>query len=316
MANGKILWLFGDTWYGKIRNGRHEDATIVNNSIAIQHGTLPSDAMLTFFTGRTQDGQPTAFIRPVDDRGWLWIYHGIAVDNGLYLFFVQLERTDNRNSFGFKIMESWLAYVSNPMEPPPNWRWKQYRIPWDHFSTTGDTLFGSSLLREDDFIYIYGTTENVIGEIRHKSMILARVPESQILQFDRWRFYSDGSWSSDFKKSSRLCGDMANEFSVSYLEALERYIIVYTEKGFSENIVVRFAPRPWGPWSEPSRIYACPEAEGAKSVFCYAAKGHPALSSAPDEIIVTYVASSLDFSKITNDATLYRPRFLRVRFEE
>ena len=43
---------------------------------------------------------------------------------------------------------------------------------------------------------------------------------------------------------------------------------------------------------------------------------HPELSPAADEIIVTYVANSLDFAKMADDARLYRPRFLRVRFRE
>ena len=38
----------------------------------------------------------------------------------------------------------------------------------------GDTFFGSSLLRKDRHIYIYGTTEEVQDQLRRKSMILAQ----------------------------------------------------------------------------------------------------------------------------------------------
>ncbi len=216
-------------------------------------------------------------------------------------------------SFGFKIIGSQLGHVVNPGDSPDNWRLTRHRIPWGRFSATGDTLFGSSLLKENKIIYIFGTTEDVNGEIRRKSMILARVPETQLDQFDQWRFYSGGEWTTDFNKSSRLCSDMANEFSVSYLAALEKYVVVYTAKGFSKKIVARFAPNPWGPWSEPEVLYECPEERWGADVFCYAAKGHPELSLTPDEIIVSYVASSLDFEKMAADARLYRPRFLRVR---
>ena len=34
----RTLWLFSDTWVGKIRNGRRTDATIVNNSVGVQEG--------------------------------------------------------------------------------------------------------------------------------------------------------------------------------------------------------------------------------------------------------------------------------------
>jgi len=316
LADDKILWLFGDTWYGEVRGGSHADAVIVNNSIAIQRGRMVPGASVAFYSGQTPAGQPRAFIRPDNNHSWFWIYDGIRVGKSLYLFLVELERTADLKSFGFKIIGSQLAHVSNPGDPPDSWRWLQQNIPWSRFSTTGDTLFGSSVLKDNQFIYIYGTTEVVNGEMRRKSMILARVPATQLGQFDRWRFYSGGQWEADFNKSSGLCSDMANEFSVSFLAAIGKYVLVYSEKGISKNIVVRFAPEPWGPWSEPRRIYACPEADRSTNVFCYAAKGHPDLSDAPDELIVTYVANSLDFEKVAADATLYRPRFLRVRFRD
>jgi len=314
LADDKILWLFGDTWYGDVRGGRHVDAVIIHNSIAIQRGQMPSGASLEFYTGLLPSGNPRAFFQPDDNSGWFWIYDGIRVGQGLYLFLVQLERTPERNSFGFKIVGSQMGHVPNYGDAPGNWRLTRHHIPWGRFSAAGDTLFGSSLLKADKYIYIYGTTEAVDGLIRRKSMILARAPETELDRFDRWRFYSAGKWSTDFNKASRLCSDMANEFSVSYLPAIGKYIVVYTEKGFSKHIAMRFAPDPWGPWSAPRRIYACPEADRGKDVFCYAAKGHPDLSPAPDELIITYVANSLDFDKMAADATLYRPRFLRVRF--
>jgi len=316
LADDEILWLFGDTWYGEVREGRHMDAVIIKNSIAIQQGRMPPGASVQFYTGLSPDGSPRAFVQPDDHRGWFWIYDGIRVGKELYLFLVQLERTTDRKSFGFKIVGSQLGHVANPGDDPANWRLARQRIPWGRFSAAGDTLFGSSLLKADKHIYIYGTTEVVEGQIRRKSMILARAPETELAQFDRWRFYSAGKWSTDFNKSSGLCSDMANEFSVSYLPAIGKYVAVYSEKGFSRHIAMRLAPDPWGPWSAPQRIYVCPEADRSQDVFCYAAKGHPDLASAPDEIIITYVANSLDFAKVAADATLYRPRFLRVRISK
>jgi len=203
----------------------------------------------------------------------------------LYIFLLLLERTADRKSFGFKIVGSQLGQVTNPGDAPADWRLIRHRIPWRRFSVSGD-----------------------------KSMILARAPETRLEQFDQWCFFSAGQWVEDFDQTSRLCNDMANEFSVSYLAAIDQYVVVYSESGFSKNIAARFAPDPWGPWSEPRRIYACPDADRSDDIFCYAAKGHPDLSPASDAIIVTYVANSVDFTTMAADATLYRPHFLRVRF--
>ena len=36
LSDDLILWLFGDTWLGDICDGAHVNATIVNNTVAIQ----------------------------------------------------------------------------------------------------------------------------------------------------------------------------------------------------------------------------------------------------------------------------------------
>jgi hypothetical protein len=316
LSDQEILWLFGDTWYGEVREGRHENATIINNSIAIQRGIVPPHVTVDFYSGESSEAKPLAFFRPSDGRGWFWFYDGIKVSKKLHLFLLQIERTEDPNSFGFTIRETRLASVANPGDPPESWRASQLRIPWQRLSPDGDTIFGSALLRENDFIYIYGTTENITGGVRKKYMILARVPAAKLQQFNQWQFFSSGRWTYDFNGLSRLAGDFANEYSVSYLASLGKYIAVYTANGASKDIVARFASHPWGPWSEPEILYECPEQSWGPDVFCYAAKGHPELSAAPDEIVVTYIASSRDFDKIVDNAGLYRPRFLRVKFSD
>jgi hypothetical protein len=314
LSDNLILWLFGDTWFGEIRERAHVDAVIVNNSIAIQHGPSPPDVAVEFFIGRGPDGAPAAFIRPDDGPGWFWIYHGVRTSAGLYLFLIQIERTETPHDFGFKAIGTWLGHVANPEKIPADWRITRVRIPYENFSPSGDSLLGSSVLKNGGFIYIFGTTEKIIDGLHQKYMILARVPEKEFADFGAWRFFAEGEWSSDFSKAAGLCDHMANEYSVSFLPALGKYVAVYSDNGVSENIVARLAPQPWGPWGDPVILYQCPEMKRDAQVFCYAAKGHPELSTAPDEIIVTYVANSTDFEKITKDAELYRPRFLNIRF--
>ena len=315
LTDDLTLWFFGDTWMGDIRDGEHVNATIVNNTVAIQHGLSPSKASVEFYFGRTPAGKPGAFIRPADGRGWFWIYHGVLTRQGLYLFLVQIERTAEPSGSGFKIIGTWLGYVVNFKDPPDQWQIDQHRIPWGDFSSSVATFFGSWVLKQGPWLYVYGTTEDVVDGFHHKYMIVARVAENRLSEFDQWRFYVKGNWSPDFTKAERLCAGMANEYSVSFLPSLEKFIVVYNENGSSRNIAARFASQPWGPWSPPADLYQCPEMSWGKDILCYAAKGHPELSITPDELIVTYVANSTDFYKMAADARLYRPRFIRVRFK-
>jgi hypothetical protein len=60
-------------------------------------------------------------------------------------------------------------------------------------------------------------------------------------------------------------------------------------------------------------VYRCPEMDWAPKVFCYAAKAHPELTKAPDELLITYAANAWNFWDLFSDARLYWPRFVRVK---
>jgi hypothetical protein len=309
-----FAWFFGDTWIDRVKGDRHHEATLVNNSMAIQQGTAAATAEMRFFFSRDANGQPAAFIRPNDGRGWFWIFDGVTTPEGLYIFLIQIDRTSGDTVFGFQVVGTWLGHVSNPGESPLSWRITQSKVPGSTFSTAGGILWGSAIVPIDDFLYIYGTVEEVNGNVARKHMILARAPASSLADFSTWRFYADGNWVMDYRRVSRLSADMPHEYSVTYLPALKQYAAVYSEDGLSKNILLRLSPAPEGSWGEPIQIFQCPEAEWDESIFCYAAKAHADLSRRPDRLIITYIANSVDFDRVANDVRLYRPRFLQLNF--
>jgi hypothetical protein len=308
------IWFFGDTWIGQVKNGRHLNATLINNSVAIQQGKNPATATIDFYFGGAAEGGPAALFQPADGRGWFWVFDAVMTQKGLYVFLIQTERTQGDAVFDFKVIGTWLGHVDNPAEVPSKWRIGQTRMPWTEFSASGAILWGSAVLKVDDVLFVYGTAEDGSGAVRAKHMILARVPLSMLADFSQWRFYAGGSWVSDFKRASRLLANVPNEYSVSYLAGLKQYALVYSEDGLSKNILTRLSREPQGPWGDAIRLYQCPEAQWDDSIFCYAAKAHEILARDPDELVITYIANSLDFNKMANDARLYRPRFLRATF--
>lgn len=309
--NGEgILWLFGDTFIGSIQDGSHVNATLVNNTLAVQRGKFPG-AEIEFFWGRKGD-ENAAFFLPPDGRGWFWPYHGIRVPSGLYLFLVQVERAQGPTGFDFQTVATWLAWVKHPDAIPDTWDVKMHRIPF----SGKDRIFGSAVLARDDFILIYGIKDRLTEGFVEKAVLLAKAPAENPADFSRWSFYSSGGWVKDPDSADPVCGRGANEFSVSYLPALKRFIMVYTEDSLSEYIVYRLAEHPEGPWSDPVRFYQCPEVHWDPRIFCYAAKGHPPLSRLTKELVFSYTTNSTDFRLIEKDARFYRPRFFRLLFEE
>ena len=314
LNHNTIFWFFGDTWIGQIKNNRRVNATIINNTVAIQQGKNPATAAMKFYYHHAEGQRPAALIRPEDDRGWFWIFDGVVTPEGLYVFLIQIERTPGNAVFDFNVVSTWLGLIANPDDLPTHWRITQTKVPWSTFSAAGGMLWGSAILQLDDFLYVYGTAEVAGNDIVRKHMILARVPVSSLADFSQWRFFAEGDWVSDHRRVSLLSADMPHEYSVTYVPALQRFVAVHSEDGLSDTILLRLSPNPQGPWGEPISIFQCPEAGRDDSIFCYAAKAHSALSERPDQLIVTYIANSVDFNTVVDDTRLYRPRFLRVTF--
>jgi hypothetical protein len=314
LSDTVTLWLYSDTWIGDIVDGQHKDATMINNTIALQSGKEPSKASVKFFWRTTKEGKPAVFITPADGVGWFWIFDGILADGNLYLFLMQIVKTDEKSVFGFKNIGTWLGEVDNPQEEPLKWRIKQHKVPYGRYSQNSEMLFGSAVMKDRDFVYIYGCNEEWKMGIGRLSMIVARVQSQKLADFEKWRFWNGADWVADANKAKGLFDGIATEYSVSFQPALKKYVVIYTELGMSKNILMRFSPTPVGPWSAPHKIYECPEYNWHKTYFCYAAKGHQEISS-PDELIITYVCNSTDFWQMASDARIYYPRFLRVKFD-
>ena len=278
LTNDLTLWLFSDTFIGEVRDGHRVGAAMITNSAALQHGNNAANARVEFFYGKSNDGKPAALVAPADGKGFFWLFDGVMARRKMFLFLTQIEHTDDKSAFGFRQIGTWLGEVSNPTAPPTQWHIIQKQIPFAHFGTGGSRSFGSAILATNGFVYIYGTDER---KGMGKTMILARAPEGTLGDFATWQFCTRNGWSPNVEAAMNLCSGMASEYSVSWLPALRRYVLICTEIGLSEKIIARTAVDPWGPWSAPTVVYRCPDTKGDKRIFCYAAKAHPMLASAP-----------------------------------
>lgn len=231
----------------------------------------------------------------------------------LYLISSQIVKKENDESvFGFESVGNYILSVNNPYDEPTKWRIEEFRVPF--FLSTEDTEidFGIAQFKKDGYIYVYGV------EFRRKEneryMLLCRVPEEQFLNFDNWEFFSKDQWVKDFRKAARLCNHFGAEYSVSFHPFLNKFITVYTELGLSEKIMLRTADNPEGPWSEQIEIYKAPETGWSKTYFCYAGRAHIELSG-PKDLLISYVCNSFDFLEMGSDARIYRPKFIRIKFD-
>src|SRR6476646_1822555 len=182
MGEVKTLWLFSDTWVGKIDKGKRAGATIVNNSAAVQEG-IGKEAKVRFFVRRDMEGKPAALITPADGHGWFWLQAGARVDGRLYLFLAQIEKTGDPGVFGFRQIGQWLGVVENSDDEPTAWRIEQKKVPCSMFTAERNVCFGAATLRVGDDLYVYGIDEDRQKDTLKRHLIVARVAADKVDDF-------------------------------------------------------------------------------------------------------------------------------------
>lgn len=332
LLDGRILWMFGDTWIGDIRKGRHaRNSELVNNSLAVHEipdsgNWAPPDPSAIRFYWQRSGQKNLAWIRPDSGSGsdWYWPSgNGLMVKDALdrfrLIFFMnQLARMpDSDEMWAFYRRGNVLATVSNPGEDVPDWRIQKISIPARQ-SKTEKIGWGAALLSvpvsgqtRGGFLYIFGIDESDLG---NKKLILARSPAGRVEDTGAWQAYlGNGDWGSFASECHPIAEHLASELSVEpvVIGDTRWFVMVHSEDGFGSHILMRMARNPEGPWSMPFPVYRVEDVRKDKSLVTYAAKSHACLSRT-GELLISYVINAIDFDKVIQDADLYRPRFIRI----
>ncbi len=342
LRDGRTLWLFGDTWIGKVLDNRHAPGSqMVNNSLGLLptpspgSGKAPSPDLAKFYWGsNNSEGKPTAWILPDSTRvpahrdddaeGWAvyWLTgdglltHYKSGSDRLVLFAAHVGKAKSENPvWGFKSVGGAILIVENPHDPIKQWRIQQYDNPQVMETDRAkkdpnlyEISWGTAAHYDPNgFIYIYGVKETRPS----KNILLARAPSSSVETFDTWQFRTKDGWSHRLKDAVSIASRAANEFSVNRVQhkGKELLIMVQSEEAFGRNIQIRTAKNWEGPWSEPVFIYEVPNIRPKE--FAYAAKGHYHLSSR-GRLLISYIVNSHDFWSMAANADIYHPRFISI----
>jgi hypothetical protein len=144
-------------------------------------------------------------------------------------------------------------------------------------------------------------------------LVVARVAVDKVEDFTQWRFRTADGWSDQSQDAASLATYVTTEFSVTRLNAGEHplWVLIQSEAWFGTRVMARTARSMFGPWSKAEPVYQVPNVDSNKKHFTYAAKAHPEISR-PGELLVSYVVNSFDFGESSSNASIYRPRFVRV----
>jgi hypothetical protein len=310
----RVLWWFGDTFVGEVQgNQRPRSTPLINNT-----GGLQQASTMRFFWGAAH-GAPAAWLTPAEhDGSWYWPGDMLCDAQGLALFALRLASTpitpSTPEGFNFRELDPELLLVADPRGEPSSWRVVRRPLPVQ-------PRLGAACTAEGPYLYAYGLLPEDTRRGLDRPLAVARLARRQLAtaQAREWKVWQhDGTWADApppgqadaLKKVGVLFRDAAPELSVTRVAGLPGLVAVYTPYGLSSTIMLRWAPRPEGPWSAPLRLYTCPE--GAQGLLTYAARAHPELASQEGELVITYCCNTRRADEHYRDASIYRPRTLRV----
>lgn len=364
LHDGRVLWLFGDTWIGRVANNEHVSGTpMVHNTIAIQslgglaggNRSLAGSEIRFYWNDRGKE--PHAWLAPTGSDAetksqapdstvsdWFWptgggiVVPSIAGRRQVVLFLRHMGKRSTSDgpyaAWAFRDLGSVLAIIDGADESAEKWHVRQFDIPYSHVvpdapqaasrhGRSRGTIWGTAIVQgvaeessAGDWLYIYGVRRHSPFDMQ---LMLSRAKPGAIATFDTWQFYSGhGNWSPHAADAAPIANGLSPELSIQRLPQSDAksshrpaWVTVYSEPALGNKIFTRTADRPEGPWSERKEIYSVSAADRDPTYYAYAAKGHMELSR-PGELLVSYVVNSRDFGPMAHDASIYRPRFIRV----
>ncbi|MBS0196160.1 MAG: DUF5005 domain-containing protein [Planctomycetes bacterium] len=333
LCDGRTLWLFGDSIFGPVVAGSRvgNSSKMFRDAIAWHDtkrgGAPPASNAITFAspepfgaTAVTPWAQPVPGLWP--GGTWYWLMNdGVritATRDHFLLFATAVGPSGNPDgAWNFRRVGGVILDIDSPSDSPDRWCVHQRINPL----VTPDPKFGEpARTRENHAVAVVrvpgeGANDLFMFGVRTgsdgvKSLIVGRTNDLELTDPVRWLFFNGSKWTASHEAAAPLFPGAQDECSVHRVRKNDRgiLVLVQSEAFLSRAIVVRTARHPQGPWSAPRRVYEAPD--NGPGSFVYAAKGHPHLSR-PGELLVTYAVNA-DFGRVFRDASLYRPRFVRV----
>ena len=302
LENGKILWLFSDSFIDPDGTGKRTNSEMINNSIAIQHCHELEESKFSFYYKGTHR-QPEPFFE-IPGNTWFWTGDGIIVKDKLIIFLI--EETSTKEDIGFEAIGWYVAIIDNPNDNPSAWNIKYVKGP----ETFGVIVGSSEVLKDSSYVYAYGVKEPATHEVYLLRFDINHLINGELEELEWW---ANNTWTKQVNKEPKFSALFIGqtEFSVHFDKELDKYIQIQTYGMGQASIGIRLAGQLQGPWSEPEIIFTPPLKE--EKEFVYTANAHPELKS--DGLLITYNINNGDFGRLVSNEEIYFPKIISLRFK-
>jgi hypothetical protein len=319
-----VLFIFSDTMIGDIKDSTLvPGSTMIHNSVAVLKGYMPDEKRMRFYWNKDTERRPMPVFSPhtprTDTVDYYWLGDGFVnqtLGNSIYIFGYRV-RNVSTDAFGFREVGNTLIKIPSGSIPPFKDA-RQMDSPFFLTDQKGDSgSFGAGIYvntmaagapHPDGYVYVYG----VKGQ--KKELLVSRVLPGDFENFKRWTYWDGKTWVDDMYAAATVTEGVSNELSVSDLPD-GRYALVFQLNGMSTTVGMRIGASPAGPFGPVIKLWDCKPDLIEKTFVVYNAKVHPSLSQ-PGELLISYNINSTEFIRdLKIHPNLYRPRFIRVKFQ-
>jgi hypothetical protein len=308
LPDGRVLWLFGDTFTGRTNpdGSVPANAGFIHNSFVLQSGPCFAPLM-----GGAAHARASLIPDPAPNE-WYWPAGGV-VDGGVVRVFLWHMRSapSSAPGLGFSTIDMQVASYSLPflqllsIQP----------LPFPTGANGATPPYGATALSAPDgFVYLYGAEQG--------NTYVARTPAGHV-PAGPWEFFDGSSWSSNPAQAAPMswpnspphnpvfgsgAGPVAQPWVVPY-KPLSDPNLAYLATAepvdaFSNQVFGYTAPTPAGPWTYQEVIASAPSnmpSYGAATRFNLPGTTSP---------VVIYSVNNLVFSSGPTSIFQYGPWFM------
>lgn len=303
LHDGRVLWLFGDTFIGTPGAKNRKGAAMIDNSVAVS--ACDGEGAALAYIWRQDGGKPAPFFKSKRAGEKYWPLSAVRGADGATLVFLSRVKTlDTGSPLGFEIVGTDIARLSSA-EPSPN----DWPLTIEPLYDGKDWIVGAGAARDGADTLLLAAAQPP-AQTGHQMAVLRLTGEASA-----WSLEAKDArdvWQK-FPQNRPAHVIAAGSSEASLVHTTKGWRIVHAQGGLAQpHIMIRSADDPEGDWSGPKEIFEYPEMTIAsprwrKGVFCYAAKAHPEFSK-EGKLFVTYACNTTQQDQLIDDTTIYRPR--------
>jgi hypothetical protein len=303
LSDGRVLWLFGDSYVDCYRDGTIPCLFQVRNCAMLHHKDDLQNVQS--LTGK-HPGTKSFFKNGPAEDPWFWPVSGFQHSNSVYVYLTTLKKKGSGNLGFASTGQDHLARLTFPEMEVAAY------IPLPNFNGVD---FGTGFIYEPaaPHTYAYGQKRDGVT----LNIFLARFPTAT--PAINWTFWNGTNWSPNPTNAIPITSQLAT--SISVCKVRDKFLLTSSEFSIAcdqgKEIYMSVSEKPAGPFTPRKKIFTIDDTYQGHYPFFYLPVVHPEFTNSKDELLVTYCLNNYEpcvpaCHNGRANPDHYRPRAIRV----